>query len=152
MISGECLPRQQRALRFHRRHLPPCHRRFHGDPAPRQPGYGLRRCPVAEPDHFQPTTQAVADERGGEVEQLLRLAEGQARVIAECQISDLCIGAARHPATSAHAATAPPAAVHVKADGTTIAVQLQLQRAVHRQAAHFVIIYAHRPQPGNHAR
>jgi hypothetical protein len=125
VISGKCLPSQQRALPRRRRHLPLGHRWFGGDPAPRQLQYGLRRFPVAEPDDLQPTNQSVTDERGGEIQQLLRLAEGQTRVIVNRQVSDLCVGAARHPATSAHAATAPTGAVHINADGTTIAVQLQ---------------------------
>ena len=73
MISRKRPPGQQRAFPGSRRHLPFCHRHFNGDPAPRQPGHRLPRCPLAEPDDLQPATQAVTDERSGEVEQLLRI-------------------------------------------------------------------------------
>ena len=45
----------------------------------------------------------------------------------------------------ATAVTAAPAAVHLNADGTTIAVRFQLQHAVHRQALHSRDDQPHRP-------
>ena len=100
LAGAEHLPGQQRPLAARRGHLPGGQRRFHRDPAQGQLGRGPVRRGLAEPDDLQAAGQPVPDERGGEVEQLLGLAERQARVIVHRQISDLRVRADRHLATS----------------------------------------------------